>query len=283
MLQIGKSQELTVVKTVDFGVYLAEGEDPSAERVLLPKKQVPKDCKKGDQIQVFLYRDSSDRLISTTNTPALQLNELAALKVVEIGKIGAFLDWGLEKDLFLPFKEQTRRLSVGEDVLVALYLDKSNRLCATMKIYPYLKTNPPYEIGDSVSARIYEENPKYGQFVAVEDCYSGLIQNKDTQGHFRVGDCLTVRIVNIREDGKIDATPKQKVYLQMEIDAQEIYAQIQRRGGALPFDDHAAPELIKKEFGLSKAAFKRAIGHLLKERKIQIHDGQISLKKEKNL
>ncbi len=277
MLQIGRIQELTVVKLVDFGVYLVEDIN-SEERVLLPKKQVPEGTVKGSKIKVFLYKDSSDRLISTTNTPAFQLNEIALLKVASVGKIGAFLSWGLEKDLFLPFKEQTVKVKAGDEVLVALYLDKSDRLCATMRIYPYLKQNPPYTMGDMVGARIYNINPKYGLFIAVEDRYSGLIQNKDAQGKYRIGDKIMVRIVQIREDGRIDATPKQKAYLQMESDADIIYKRIQELGGTLPFDDHADPQIINDEFGLSKAAFKRAVGNLLKNKKITIGDGSISLK-----
>lgn len=277
MLKIGRIQELTVVKLVDFGVYLAEDID-SEERVLLPKKQVPEGTVKGSKIKVFLYKDSSDRLISTTAAPAFQLNEVALLKVASVGKIGAFLNWGLEKDLFLPFKEQTVKVKTGDEVLVALYLDKSDRLCATMKIYPYLKQNPPYVMGDMVGARIYDINPKFGLFIAVEDKYSGLIQNKDAQGKFRIGDNIMVRIIQIREDGRIDATPKQKAYIQMESDADIIYKRIQELGGTLPFNDHADPQIINDEFGLSKAAFKRAVGNLLKNKKIVIGENSISLK-----
>ena len=278
MLLIGKTQELTVVKLVDFGVYLAESTDAQEERVLLPKKQVPEGTVKGSKIKVFLYKDSSDRLISTTAVPALQLNEVALLKVAAVGKIGAFLNWGLEKDLFLPFKEQTFKVKEGDQILAALYLDKSQRLCATMKIYPYLKQNPPFTMGDMVMARVFDINPKYGLFIAVEDQYSGLIQNKDAQGKYKVGDKLMVRIVQIREDGRIDASPKQKAYIQLESDAQVIYNRIQELGGTLPFNDHADPQTINDEFGLSKAAFKRAVGNLLKSKKITIGENSISIK-----
>ena len=134
MLELGKRQSLTVVKTVDFGVYLSEGEG-AGEEVLLPKKEVPEGTKTGDQLEVFLYKDSKDRLIATREEPAIQLGEVALLKVAETGKIGAFLDWGLPKDLLLPFREQTRKVEPGDECLVALYIDKSSRLCATMKGY----------------------------------------------------------------------------------------------------------------------------------------------------
>lgn len=275
MLQIGKTQELVVVKTVDFGVYLAESVETMEERVLLPRKQVPKGADKGTSIKVFLYKDSSDRLISTTATPALELGQIAVLKVKSVGKIGAFIDWGLEKDLFLPFKEQTYKVKVGDEIPVALYLDKSERLCATMKVNKFLKYNPPYQIGDMLPAYIYEINPKFGLFIAIESKYSGLIQRKDAQGKYKIGDKLMIRVVNIREDGQVDASPKQKAYLQLESDSKLVLNKIEEMGGILPFDDHAEPQVIANEFGLSKAAFKRAVGHLLKERIVSIKNGRI--------
>lgn len=144
MIELGKKQELQIIKKVEFGVYLGE-EEGAQERVLLPKKQVPEGSKPGDWLTVFVYKDSKDRLISTTQEPKLELGGVAVLKVVQVGKIGAFLDWGLEKDLLLPFREQTRRVHEGEEVLVALYVDKSSRLCATMNVYEYLEQNSPYQ------------------------------------------------------------------------------------------------------------------------------------------
>ena len=149
MIELGKRQVLKVVKKVDFGVYL--GEEMTAgehERVLLPGRQVPEGTEPGDTLEVFIYRDSSDRLIATTRVPVIQLHETALLKVADVGKIGAFLDWGLEKDLLLPFKEQTAHVKKGQEVLAALYIDKSSRLCATMKVYPYLQQNSPYIVED---------------------------------------------------------------------------------------------------------------------------------------
>ena len=147
MIQLGVRQELTIVKKVDFGVYLAdtkEGGEPQ-ERVLLPKKEVPAQAKTGDSLNVFIYKDSMDRIIATTRQPEFSVGETAVLKVKEVGKIGAFLEWKLEKDLLLPFKEQTIKVQEGQDCLVALYIDKSGRLCTTMKVYPYLRTDSPYK------------------------------------------------------------------------------------------------------------------------------------------
>lgn len=279
MLLLGRKQVLKVVKVVDFGVYLAEEDnsDPK-EQVLLPAKQVPPGTKTGSSIQVFLYKDSQDRLIATTREPRLQVGETAVLKVLQVTKIGAFLDWGLEKDLLLPYHEQTIRVREGDDCLVALYIDKSNRLCATMKVYRYLSTRPPYALGDQVKGRVYEVSDRFGVFVAVEDKYSALIPQREATGKFRPGMILDLRITEIKEDGKMNVTNRQKAYLQINEDAEMVMDIIQEFAGVLPFDDKASPEIIKREFGLSKNAFKRAIGHLLKEQKIEIKQGHIYAK-----
>jgi hypothetical protein len=276
MFHIGCKQILRVVKTVDFGVYLGENEDASMEeRVLLPKKQVPEGIEIGDELEVFLYRDSSDRMIATTNDPMLTLGEVKELKVVSVGKIGAFLDWGLEKDLFLPYKEQTRRVKENDPCLVALYVDKSGRLCGTMKIYHYLKTSSPYVIGDQVKGTVYEISGNFGVFVAVDDQYSGLIPKKEAQADYKVGQKLDLRVTEVKEDGKLNLSAREKAYLQIEVDAENVLQAIDEYAGVLPFDDKASPELIQREMGLSKAAFKRAVGHLIKEKKIEIKDRKI--------
>lgn len=275
-MELGRKQILQVVKKVDFGVYLAESETAGEkERVLLPAKQVPEGTQTGSRLEVFLYRDSSDRPIATTRTPALQLHETAVLRVADVGKIGAFLEWGLEKDLLLPYREQTARVNKGEDVLVALYLDKSSRLCATMKVYPYLKTQSPYQVGDEIEGRIYEISDNFGVFVAVDDCYSGLIPHNQAQGEYHPGEKIRCRVTRVREDGKLNLSGRKKAYQQIDEDAELILKVLDEFAGALPFDDKVNPEIIKREFGLSKAAFKRAVGHLLKEKKISIKDRRI--------
>lgn len=276
MLEIGRKQLLIIVKKVDFGVYLGEQVNASMdERVLLPKKQVPEGAGDGDELEVFLYRDSSDRLIATTNEPKLQLGEVKELTVAAVGKIGAFLDWGLEKDLFLPFKEQTRKVEPGDSCLVALYVDKSGRLCATMKVYHYLKTGSPYVIGDEVEGTIYEISANFGAFVAVDGQYSGLIPKKEAQAGYKAGQRLKLRVTEVKEDGKLTLSARQKAYAQIEEDAENVLQVIKEFANALPFDDKASPEVIQREFGLSKGAFKRAVGHLLKEKQIEIRDGKI--------
>ncbi|MCI9296060.1 MAG: S1 RNA-binding domain-containing protein [Lachnospiraceae bacterium] len=273
MIELGKRQKLTVVKEVEFGVYLGD----EKERVLLPGKQVPEGTKRGDELEVFIYRDSADRLIATVNTPKLALGEVALLKVSDVTKIGAFLDWGLEKELLLPFKEQTKKVMPGEDCLAALYIDKSGRLCATMKLYHYLGTDSPYKKDDTVTGRIYEISGNFGVFVAVDDKYSALIPKNQMYGEkdFPVGNTITARVSEVKEDGKLDLSVRQKAYLQMDEDAERLMAVIESFDGVLPFSDKANPEVIRRETGMSKNEFKRAAGRLYKERRIEIGEKTI--------
>lgn len=274
-MKLGEKQRLLVIKRVEFGIYLAEHEDDET-RVLLPTKQVPENTRVGDELEVFLYKDSKDRLIATTNEPYLMLGQTAVLKVLEVGKIGAFLDWGLEKDLFLPFKEMTAKVQPEDEILVTLYIDKSRRLCATMKgIYDLLEKDSPYEKGMNVSGRVYEFSDNFGTFVAVDDKYSAMIPAFEDCSHLRIGDVIEARITNVKPDGKLDLTLREKAYLQMDADAEKVLEVIDEYAGVLPFNDKASPEVIKREMQMSKNAFKRAVGHLYKERKIEITEKSI--------
>ncbi|MDE6388180.1 MAG: S1 RNA-binding domain-containing protein [Lachnospiraceae bacterium] len=277
MIKLGMVQTLQIIKRVDFGVYLSDGEG-SEERVLLPKKQISEQAQRGEEVEVFVYRDSKDRLIATVHTPKLTLHNVARLRVVQVAKVGAFLDWGLEKDLLLPYKEQTRRVSEGEECLVALYIDKSDRLCATMNVYPYLDMDSPYAKEDRVSGTVYEISENFGAFVAVDDKYSGLIPKKELYGTVRIGDVIQARVTRVKEDGKLDLSVREKAYLQIETDAQKVMEIIQSFDGVLPFTDKASPEVIRRETQMSKNEFKRAVGHLLKEGKIQITERAIRAK-----
>lgn len=276
-LKLGEKQTLVIVKKVEFGVYLATKEAPE-DKVLLPAKQVPAGAKVGDEVEVFLYRDSSDRLIATTRTPKLIMGQVALLTVVQIGKVGAFLDWGLEKDLFLPFKQQTRKVKAGDQVLASLYIDKSGRLCATMNVYEQLRTDSPYKKDDMVTGRIYEISKNFGAFVAVDDCFSALIPKKELFGATeppKIGEQVTARVVKVLEDGKLTLSIREKAYLQIQKDAEKIEKLLDSYEGSLPFNDKAAPEVITHETGMSKNEFKRAVGHLLKEGRIQITEKNI--------
>lgn len=277
MIELGKRQTLIIQRIKDFGIYIGENAT-SEESVLLPKKQVPEGAAPGDEISVFIYKDSEDRLISTTVIPRLQLGETAVLKVKEVGKIGAFLDMGLEKDLLLPFKEQSYKVREGESVLVALYIDKSQRLAATMRVYSYMSDQSPYKKDDQVTGILYEINDTLGAFVAVDNKYYGLIPKKELFEQYREGDEVTARVTKVREDGKLDLSPRQKAHIQMDSDSVKVLTIMEQQfSGSLPFTDKADPELIKREFSMSKNAFKRAVGRLLKEEKVKITDNKIEV------
>lgn len=278
MIRLGEKQKLIVVKKVEFGVYLATNREEKEEKVLLPIKQVPEGTELGSEIEVFIYRDSSDRMIATTKDAKLKMGEVALLKVAQVGKIGAFLDWGLEKDLLLPFKQQKKRVKEGEEVLVSLYLDKSNRLCATMNVYENLSSESPYQKDDKVKGRIYETSPEFGLFVAVDDQYSALIPKREAYGNLLIGDLIEARVASVKEDGRLNLSIREKIPVQIGLDAEKIEALIEQYDGVLPFTEKASPEVIKRETQMSKSEFKRAIGHLLKMGKITIQDGTIRRK-----
>lgn len=284
MIELGTMQNLTVIKEKDFGVYLAEPgtkADEPGKGVLLPRKQVPEGCGIGDQLEVFIYKDSEDRLIATTTRPKVTLGETAILEVKEVSPIGAFLDMGLEKDLLLPFKEQTHEVQKGEKCLVALYVDKSSRLAATMKAYSSLRSDAPYHTGDEVGGLIFEINPEMGAFVAVDGLYYGMIPKRELFAGFQVGQEIRARVTRVRQDGKLDLSAREKAYVQIGSDSDLVLKVIREFGGELPFNDKASPEVIAKEFKLSKNAFKRAVGHLLKDGKIEITEKTIKALEEK--
>ncbi len=276
MIELGKWQELVVSRSKDFGVYLSDKED-DGEAVLLPRKQVPEGLKAGDTIEVFIYKDSEDRLIATVNRPYITVGEIAPLKVVNVTGIGAFMDWGLEKDILLPFKEQKSKVVEGREYLVRMYIDKSSRLCVSMKVYEDLSTDSPYEKDDDVTGIIYDYKEDLGAFVAIDNKYSALIARKELFKRVSIGDRVEARVTNIREDGKIDLSIRRPAYMQMDEDSEMVLQLIESCDGVLPFTDKADPEVIKSELGLSKAAFKRAVGRLLKEKKIEITDKEIKL------
>lgn len=276
MIEIGKWQTLKVVRSKDFGIYLAE-EAGDKDAVLLPRKQVPEDLKAGGSIEVFVYLDSSDRPIATVNKPLITLGEIAKLSVASVGSIGAFMNWGLEKDILLPFKEMVGKVIEGREYLVYMYMDKSNRPCVSMKLYEHLQTDSPYQKGDEVKGYVYQINDNLGAFVAVDNRYQGLIPKQELHKKLRVGDELTLRVSNVREDGKLNLSMTKPAYQQMDEDSEMVYQAILSYDGVLPFTDKASPELIEREMGLSKNAFKRAVGRLLKQKRIEIREKSIAV------
>ena len=288
MILLGRMQTLRVVKKTDFGVYLGDQgiesdfsfipdkkEIVDVPSILLPKAQA-KDLTTGDTVEVFIYKDSEDRPIATTAKPLLTMGAIARLTVKEVTNIGAFLDWGLAKDLFLPFKEQTFRVQKGDSVLVTLYIDKSSRLCATAKVYHSLQSNSPYQREDQVSGTVYEIIEAFGAYVAVDDRYSALIPNKELFTTLKPGEKVSARVTKVQPDGRLVLSIREKSYLQMDTDCSLIYDALIKAGGFLPYHDKTSPDLIKAKFGLSKNAFKRAIGHLQKEGKLLIEEDGIS-------
>lgn len=288
MILLGRIQTLRVTKKTDFGVYLSsqgmeettsfvpeKKEVVDVPGILLPKAQA-KELTIGDTVSVFVYKDSEDRPIATTATPLLTMGAVARLTVKEITGIGAFLDWGLAKDLFLPFKEQTFRVQKGDSVLVTLYIDKSSRLCATARIYNTLRSDSPYQKEDQVTGTVYELIDAFGAYVAVDDRYSALIPKKELFTDLKPGATVHARVTKVQPDGRLVLSIREKSYLQIDADSASIYDSLCKAGGFLPYHDKTSPDLIKAKFGLSKNAFKRAIGHLQKEGKILIEEDGIS-------
>lgn len=276
MYYLGKKQNLKIKRLTKFGAYLGTEDDEND--VLLPIAQIPENLKVGDCVEVFVYKDSQDRPIATTNTPKAEVGQIAKLKVVSESKIGYFLDWGLEKDLFMPFSETLGKIEVFNDYLVAVYIDKSERIAATMRIKDYLSTDSPFKENDKVKGTVYGVNKDIGVFVAVENKYDGLINKKNVYGIYEIGDEIEVRINKILDDGKLDLSPREMAYIQIEEDSQVILKKLKENKGFLALSDKSDPELIRKTLGMSKSGFKKAIGNLYKKGIIELSDNGIKIK-----
>ena len=277
MFKLGEYQKLVVSSKTSSGYYLKTPDSTLEVDIFLPGNQVPEDTEIGDEFELFIYRDSKDRLITTTRKPKVTLHKLALLKVVKASEFGAFLQWGLERDLFLPFSEQLHPVKKGEFVLVRVYIDKSERLCATMKIQKELMTNSDFKVGELHLATVYRVNDEIGVFVAVEDFYDGLILKHDIFGSPEIGEKLELYISRIRDDGRLLMSFKKSVPLQIEDDIIYILDQLKKANGFLPYNDSSTPESIRSNFNMSKKAFKRALGRLYKARQITILEDGIQL------
>lgn len=277
MIELGKIQKLTVIRQSDFGVYVNAADGNAGEEILLPRKQVPEHTEIGDTVEVFVYRDSEDRMIATIDKPKVTIGEVAQLEVVALARIGAFLDWGLQKDLFLPFKQQIGEVKVGDKCLVGVYVDKSDRLCATMKVYDCLQSQTPYSQNEKVQGIIYNLKEDMGALVAVGGKYHGLIPQKELAfGNYKVGDAIEARVKRIKEDGKLELSLRKQAFQQMEDDASIIMKKLEANGGKLALHDKSTPQEIKSVLNMSKASFKRAVGRLLKEGAIELSDSGIT-------
>ncbi len=278
MIKLGEIQKLRIQRFTSVGAYLNE-KDPEDDDILLPKAQVPEGAEEDDEIEVMIYKDSKDRIIATTNRSKLTAGQMGHLMVVSQSKIGSFLDWGLEKDLFLPFSETVGSVEKGKEYLVMVYVDKSDRLAATMKVKKFLSMESPYKENDKVKGTIYSINRDIGAFVAVDDKYDGLIPKRELLGAYQVGDSIEARVNKVHEDGKLDLSLRDRGYVQMDADAKAITSRMKEKGGSLNINDNSSPEKIMQELGMSKSAFKRAAGRLYKDGIIEITNTGIKFKK----
>lgn len=275
MVEIGRYNTLTVVKIVDFGVYLDGGE---RGEILMPKEYVPADCSPDDEVKVFVYFDSEDRIVATTEVPEILVGEFAYLKVVAVSKIGAFLNWGLRKDLFVPFREQRDPLVEGKSYLVYAYVDKaSDRIVASTKIEKYLdQVFPEYEDNQEVEILIARKTD-LGYAVIINNMHWGLVYDNEIFQPLKVGQKMKGYIKSVREDEKIDVSLQPAGYGKIEGLAGVILDKLNDYGGVLDLSDKSAPEDIYRVLGCSKKNFKKAIGTLFKQGLIEIHDAEICL------
>jgi hypothetical protein len=275
MIKLGEMQFLKLNKVdVKDLIFI----DENGTEVYVKKEKGQTIIEKGEMKDVFVYK-MNNRLEGSLKRPLLVIGEIGYLKVVDITEIGAFMEWGLDKNLFLPFKQQKGQIRVGHEYIVGIYLDKSDRLCATMDIYEMLRTDSPYKIGDKVKGTIYSLKRGLGAMVAVENKYHGLIQEKDFFGK-GIGDQVEARVVKIREDGKLNLNLFDKTHTKMDDDAELIYKRLVKAGGFLPYSDKTNPNVIKETFNISKGAFKIAVGRLYKRDLITITDKGIGLKRD---
>lgn len=271
-MELGKVQKLKVASKKDGIIFL---EDEEKNRVRLSKSEGEK-LKVGEEVEAFAY-NIHDEFEATLKKPYAEVGDLKKLKVVDKAKVGYFVDNGIGKDIFLPFKESYGRLTVGNEYLLYLYHDKSDRLALTMNIKNKLKTNENYKINDIVKGTIYSIGDK-GAFVAIENEYDGMIPKEELKGIYKIGDEVEARVQRILQTGFITLTLRQKAYKQIDADSDLILELLEENGGVLEIGDKSDKELIKDLTGLSKKAYKRAVGNLYKNRIINIYDTKIELK-----
>ena len=279
MIALGNYNTLRVTRFSDHGAYLDGG--PLGE-ILMPKKYVPRSLRPGDEIEVFVYLDQSERLVGTLETPLARVGDFAYLRVAWTNEFGAFLDWGLTKDLFVPFREQKMRMVQDRSYLVYIYVDpETQRLVGTAKVERYLKRATPdrYHRGQEVEIIVQQKTPLGFRCIVDNRCGGHLYDNQifDTVPH--TGDVLTATVVNIRPDGRLDLSLQRIGKGRFRDFAGQLLEELHSAGGTLPFSDHSTPEEIQQRFGVSKKTFKRALGTLYKSGHISIEEDCIFLKK----
>ncbi len=275
MIEIGKNNVLKVLRHKSVGVFLGDNE---GNDVLLPNKYVPEDIEVDDEIDVFIYKDSEDRIVATTLEPKIKLNEFACLQVKEVNKFGAFLDWGLEKDLLLPFSEQNTRMQKDELIVVYLFLDeKTGRLAASTRIKKYCDNEKiTVEINEKVELLVFEKT-ELGVNVIINSLHIGLIYHNEIFQKIEIGEKLQGFVKNIREDNKIDVSIQKQGYENIEPNAKKILLELENNKGFLALNDKSDPTQIKSILEMSKKTFKRSIGSLYKQKIIRIEKDGIYL------
>lgn len=265
MIKIGKRQKMRINNISSIGAYLDAGTGETADNILLPNNELEDmEVEVGEELNVFIYRDSEDRLIATLKQTKAVIGTIAKLEVVDVTPIGAFLDWGLEKDLLLPKGQEEGIIRKGETHLVGIYEDNKGRVSATMNIYKFLLPTFNFEENDKITGTVYRIEPEIGVFVAVEDRYFGLIPKSECFREHKVGETIEGRVMRIREDGKLDLSLRELKIQQMDKDAELILKKM--KDGSFNLTDNSSPEEIKKALGMSKKAFKRAMGTLYKNK-----------------
>jgi len=275
MIEIGKQNRLIVLRNTSVGLYLG---DEEGQDILLPLKYIPEGIDINDEIDVFVYRDSEDRLIATTLEPRIQLNGFASLRVKDVNDMGAFLDWGLEKDLMVPYREQMTRMRVGQYQIVYLYVDETTgRLAASNKLDRFLDPEPVgLSEGEKVDLLVWTETD-LGYNVVINQKYKGLLYKNQIFSVVEPGDEVTGYIKLIREDHKIDVTLQQQGLANIEANAQIVLDRLKKNKGFLPLTDNSSPEDIMDELQMSKKTFKKAVGTLYKQQLIKLEDKGITL------
>jgi uncharacterized protein len=278
MINIGAIQKMNIARKTSVGLFLVPMDEPEHEGILLPNKYIKEGFEPGTSAEVFIYRDSEGRLVAVTTVPKLKAHEIGLLKVISTTAFGAYLDWGLEKDLFLPKSEQIKELRTGDECLVYVDIDYKDKIYATMKIQKHLKSTDIFRIDDRVEGIVYKTVEGIGAFVAINDKYLALIPEKELFKPLAAGDKIQARIKDIKKDGKIDLSIRDKAYKEKINDAQMIYEYIISNGGFIEMNDKSSPARIKDIFNISKLSFKRALGKLLKEEKIVFENNGIKAK-----
>ena len=278
MFDLGEIQKLEIKRIRKVGAFLGPSNNKNEEVVLLPNNEIIETDKVGDIVEVFIYKDHENRLIATKRRPKIILGEIGHLEVNDITKIGAFLDWGLQKDLFLPFKEQTIKLEKGRKYLVALYIDKSERLSSTMRIRDYLRTDSKYKENDWVDGVVYNIVEDIGAFVAIDNIYEALIPKDQIRGIIAVGEYLNARVSSIKPDGRINLTMRNRGYLEIGNDSDLLLDILNENNGFINLNDKSSPEEIMDKLSISKSNFKKAVGRLLKNNKIEFYKNGIRIR-----